>query len=123
VHQSHVTPHHIVTRAHVTTICATSLHTTDNLFTGCTNATTCTIILRGGSSQFIAESERSLHDALMIVKRALTYGEVVGGGGAIEMELSRFLREYARTLKDKGQLVVAAFAQALEVIPRQVGLV
>lgn len=91
-----------------------------NVFTGCPAAKTVTIVLRGGAEQFIAESERSLHDALMIVKRALAYGEVVGGGGAIEMELSRYLREYSRTIKDKQQLIVAGFAQALEIIPRQV---
>merc|ERR1711988_1429873 len=42
---------------------------------------------------------------------------VVGGGGAIEMELSRFLREYARTITGKQQLVINYYARALEVIP------
>lgn len=91
-----------------------------NLFTGCPEAKTATIILRGGSEQFIAESERSLHDAIMIVKRALTHKTVVGGGGAIEMELSKHLREYSRTIKDKSQLIVSAYAKSLEIIPRQV---
>lgn len=36
------------------------------------------------------------------------------------MELSKHLRAYANTLTDKRQLIVAAFARALEVIPRQV---
>jgi len=76
--------------------------------------------LRGGAEQFIAESERSLHDAIMIVKRAITHRSVVGGGGAIEMELSRSLREYSLSIKSKLQLVVSAYAKALEVIPRQV---
>jgi len=91
-----------------------------NLFTGCPKAKTATIILRGGAEQFIAESERSLHDAIMIVKRAITHRSVVGGGGAIEMELSRYLRENALTIKSKLQLVISAYAKALEVIPRQV---
>jgi T-complex protein 1 subunit eta len=90
-----------------------------NLFTGCKQARTATFILRGGSEQFIAESERSIHDAVMIVRRALGLNAVVGGGGAVEMELSKFLRQYSRTIKSKIQLVVSAFAKSLEVIPRQ----
>jgi T-complex protein 1 subunit eta len=90
-----------------------------NLFTECANAKTVTLILRGGAEQFIAESERSLHDAIMITKRAVGHKYVVGGGGAIEMELSKFLRTFSRTIKDKTQLVVSAYAKALETIPRQ----
>ena len=41
------------------------------------------------------------------------------GGGAIEMELSKYLRGYARTVAGKEQLIITAFAKALEVIPRQ----
>lgn len=90
-----------------------------NLFTGCPQARTCTLVLRGGSEQFISEVERSLHDAIMVVKRAVKTRRVVGGGGACEMEVSRHLREHAKTIAGKQQLVVAAFARALEVIPRQ----
>ena len=70
----------------------------------------------------------------MIVRRAMKNDSVVAGGGAIEvcsvpcrhirpsaaqMELSKFLRAYARTIAGKQQLIIAAFAKALEVIPRQ----
>merc|ERR1711918_230696 len=65
----------------------------------------------------IDEAERSLHDSIMIVRRAMRNTKVVGGGGAIEMELSRYLREYARTISGKQQLVINYFARALEVIP------
>jgi T-complex protein 1 subunit eta len=90
-----------------------------NFFEKCPRAKTSTVILRGGSEQFIAEAERSLHDAIMIVKRAVTHNAVVGGGGAIEMEISKHLRAYAKTIKSKLQLVITAYAKALEVIPRQ----
>lgn len=90
-----------------------------NLFKGCPEAKTCTLILRGGAEQVIAEVERSLHDAIMIVKRAVSHNSVVAGGGAIEMELSKYLREYARSVAGKQQLVISAFAKALEIIPRQ----
>lgn len=48
-----------------------------NFFTGCPKAKTCTIILRGGAEQFMEETERSLHDAIMIVRRAI---KVLAGG-------------------------------------------
>jgi len=90
-----------------------------NLFKGCPNAKTVTLILRGGAEQFIEETERSLHDAIMIVRRAMKNDAVVAGGGAIEMELSKYLRDHSRTIAGKEQLIMAAFAKALEVIPRQ----
>lgn len=90
-----------------------------NLFTGCPKAKTCTLILRGGAEQFIAEVERSLHDAIMIVKRAVANTSIVAGGGALEMEVSKYLRDHAKTVAGKQQLIIGAFARALEVIPRQ----
>ena len=90
-----------------------------NVFTECPAKLTSTIVLRGGTEQFIAESERSVHDALQVVKRSIMSGSIVAGGGAIEMELSKYLRDYALTIEGKGQLVVRAYAKALEVVPRQ----
>lgn len=52
-----------------------------NLFTGCPEAKTCTFILRGGAEQFIEETERSLHDAIMIVRRTIKNDAVVAGKG------------------------------------------
>lgn len=89
-----------------------------NFFTGCPKARTATVILRGGAEQFLAETDRSLHDAIMIVKRAVMNSAVVGGGGAIEMELSRTLRDYAKDITSKIQGVITAYATALEIIPR-----
>ena len=89
-----------------------------NFFMGCPKAKTATIILRGGGEQFLEETERSIHDALMVVKRSLVNRQVVAGGGAIEMELSKVLREHSRTILGKQQLIMNAFAKALEVIPR-----
>lgn len=91
-----------------------------NFFTGCNEAKTCTIILRGGADQFVEETERSLHDAMMIVKRAVVESSVVAGGGAVEMELLKYLRDHSRTITGVDQIIIAGFAQALEVIPRQV---
>lgn len=56
-----------------------------NLFSGCEHAKTATIILRGGGEQFIEEADRSIHDSIMIVRRARKYNSVVAGGGAVEV--------------------------------------
>ncbi|KAJ6403151.1 hypothetical protein OIU84_015133 [Salix udensis] len=90
-----------------------------NIFSGCPSGRTATIVLRGGADQFIEEAERSLHDAIMIVRRAMKNSTVVAGGGAIDMEISRYLRQHARTIAGKSQLFINSYAKALEVIPRQ----
>jgi len=56
-----------------------------NLFEGCSKAKTCTMVLRGGADQFISEVERSLNDAVQVVRRAVKNGTVVAGGGAMEV--------------------------------------
>lgn len=89
-----------------------------NVFTGCPQAKSATIIVRGGSDQFLEESERSLHDAIMIVRRAIKHPTAVPGGGAIEMDLSRHIRSAAVKIEGKDQLIMSAYARALEVIPR-----
>lgn len=50
-----------------------------NLFEGCANAKTCTFLLRGGAEQFLEETERSLHDAIMIVRRTMKNDAIVAG--------------------------------------------
>lgn len=90
-----------------------------NMFTQCANTKTVTLVIRGGAAQYIEEAARSLNDAIMIVTRAIRTHAVVAGGGAIEMELSRYLREHVRTIKGKQQLVMNGFAKALEIIPKQ----
>ena len=90
-----------------------------NFFTGVPKSKSCTIILRGGAEQFMKETERSLHYAIMIVRHAIKNDAVVAGGGAIEMEVSKYLRDCYRSVAGKEQLIIAAMAKALEVIPRQ----
>jgi len=89
-----------------------------NVFRGCAKTKTATILLRGGAEQFIKEAERSLNDAVMIVRRVLKSQRVVPGGGAVEMELSKLLRLHSREVKGKEQLIINAYAKSLEIIPR-----
>ena len=89
-----------------------------NLFQQCPNSKTATIIIRGGAEQFIEEAERSMNDAIMIVRRASKAASIVAGGGAIEMELSKYVREEGMKISGKEQIVVLGFAKALEIIPK-----
>lgn len=89
-----------------------------NLFTGCPKSKTATIILRGGAEQFLKEAERSLNDAIMIVRRVAKSNQIISGGGAVEMELSKLLRMESRKIKGKEHLIMHAYAKALEIIPR-----
>jgi T-complex protein 1 subunit eta len=91
-----------------------------NFFTGCPKARTATIIIRGGGEAFNDEAERSLHDAIMVVRRARMHSNVVAGGGAIEMELSCLIKDQALQIHGKLQMIMLAYARALESIPRQV---
>ena len=89
-----------------------------NLFQECPNSKTATIIIRGGAEQFIEEAERSMNDAIMIVRRASKATSIVAGGGAIEMELSKYVRNEGMKISGKEQLIVLGFAKALEIIPK-----
>lgn len=85
---------------------------------GCKNPKAVSLLVRGGTEHVVDEVERAIHDALGGVAAAIEYGKVVAGGGAPEIELARRLREYADTVGGREQLAIAAFAEAVEVIPR-----
>ncbi|MDH5815823.1 MAG: thermosome subunit beta [Candidatus Nezhaarchaeota archaeon] len=84
----------------------------------CKNPRSVAILIRGGLEKFVDEAERALKDALSAVASAVECGRYVPGGGAIEIELAKRLREYAAKVGGKEQLAIEAFATALEVIPR-----
>ncbi len=84
---------------------------------GCVNPRAVTIVLRGGTSHVIDEIERAVKDGLGVVVAAVKSGKIVAGGGAVEVELSRRLKIYAKTLGGREQLAVEEFASSLESIP------
>ena len=85
--------------------------------TGCRNPKAVSIVIRGGSEHVLDEMERAIKDGLGDVIAVLKDSKVVGGGGAIEIELSIRLKEFAKTLKGRERLAVEEFACALETIP------
>jgi len=68
------------------------------------------------------EIERSLHDAMCAVKRVLESKTVVPGGGCVEAALCVKLEHIADTMGSREQLAIAAFAQALLVIPKTLAI-
>lgn len=88
------------------------------LVKGTKNTSAVSLILRGANDFMLDEMERSLHDALCIVKRALESNTVVAGGGAVEAALSVYLENLATTLGSREQLAIAEFAESLLIIPK-----
>ncbi len=84
---------------------------------GCQNPKALTILIHGGTEHVIDEIERAIKDGLGDVIASLKSGLIVPGGGAIEIELARRLREFGHSLSGREQLAVEEFANALEYIP------
>lgn len=74
--------------------------------------------MRGPNEYFLDEVERSLNDALNVVKRTMESKKVVPGGGAVEAALSIYLENFATSISSREQLAIAEFARALLVIPK-----
>ncbi len=84
----------------------------------CSNPKAVSLLIRGGTEHVIDEVERSVEDAIGVLKSAIEDKMIVAGGGAPEMALSKELMKYAEKLNGREQLAVRAFAESLESIPR-----
>ncbi|MCL4373642.1 MAG: TCP-1/cpn60 chaperonin family protein [Candidatus Marsarchaeota archaeon] len=84
----------------------------------CKDPKSVTIFIRGGTQQVIDEVERSTDDVIGAVSGTIEEGRYVIGGGAIEIELAKGLREFASEVGGKEQLAIQKFADALEVVPK-----
>ncbi|CDU22830.1 probable CCT4-component of chaperonin-containing T-complex [Sporisorium scitamineum] len=78
---------------------------------------TVSILCTGANSLVLEESERSLHDALCVVRCLVKKKALIAGGGAPEVHVSRLLSQYSQTLKGMEAYCFQAYAEALEVIP------
>lgn len=83
---------------------------------GCKNPKSVTLLIRGGNQRLTAEAERSIHDALCVIRDLLEEPFVVAGGAAPELEMANALKKYAQTLSGREQFAVRIFAEALEAI-------
>ncbi|MXZ94068.1 MAG: thermosome subunit [Cenarchaeum sp. SB0678_bin_8] len=84
---------------------------------GCNNPKSVSILLRGGSQRVVDEVERSIHDALMVVRDVTLRPSVVAGGGAPETFVATSLRNWSSTLDGREQLAAEKFADSMESIP------
>jgi len=76
---------------------------------------TVTVLVRGSNKLVLEEAERSLHDALCVIRCLVKQRALIAGGGAPEIELALKLGEYAVTLGGIDAYCIKAFANALEV--------
>jgi chaperonin GroEL (HSP60 family) len=86
--------------------------------TGCPEAKSVSVLLRGGTEHVVDELRRAFDDAIGVISVAWEDGSVLTGGGSVMAALSRDLRIYAEGIGGREQMAIDAFASALEVIPR-----
>ena len=87
-------------------------------FTGCPEAKSVSVLLRGGTEHVVDELRRAFDDAVGVIAVAWEDGAILTGGGSVLASLSRDLRTYAEGIGGREQMAIEAFAGALEVIPR-----
>jgi len=84
---------------------------------GCSNPHAVTVLIRGGSQRVVDEADRSIHDALMVVKDVIEKPLIVAGGGSPEAYLAGKLKEWADSFDGREQLAIKLYAESLETIP------
>ena len=84
---------------------------------GCRDAKSVSILVRGGTERVVDEVERSVHDAISVIKDMILEPKMVAGGGAPEAEVARRLRSFATKISGREQLAVRDFAESLEIVP------
>jgi len=84
---------------------------------GCKNPRSVTVLIRGGSQRVVDEVDRSIHDALMVVKDVVEKPSIVAGGGSPEAYLAAELNEWSSSSEGREQLAIKQYAEAFESIP------
>jgi len=85
---------------------------------GCKDPKSVSVLIRAGLERLVDEAERALKDALSVVIDVVQKPKVVVGGGAIEAEISKRLKDYASKVGGREQLAIEAFAMTLENVPK-----
>jgi thermosome len=84
----------------------------------CKDPRSVAILIRAGLERMVDEAERAMTDALSVVSDVVEDSKIVAGGGAVEVEVAKKLRDYATKVGGREQLAIEAFADSIEVIPR-----
>merc|ERR1711962_110035 len=78
---------------------------------------TVSVLIRSSNENLLAEAERSIHDALCVLRCLVKNRNLVPGGGAVEAELSLRLGQRAKEIGGVDGYCLQRYAEALEVIP------
>lgn len=78
---------------------------------------TVSVVVRGSNQLVLDETDRSLHDALCVVRALVKRRALIVGAGAPETECALQLTRWSKTLTGMDSYCVRAFAEALEIIP------
>jgi thermosome len=84
----------------------------------CRSPQSVAILIRAGLERMVDEAERAINDSLSVVSDVIENNRVVPGGGAIESEMAKEIREYATKVGGREQLALEAFAESLEIVPK-----
>lgn len=85
---------------------------------GCKNPRSVAILMRAGLERMVDEAERAMTDALSVVSDVIENNKIVAGGGAVEEEMAKALRDYATKVGGREQLAIEAFADSMEIVPK-----
>ncbi len=85
---------------------------------GCKNPRSVAVLIRAGLERMVDEAERAMNDALSVVADVVEHNKIVAGGGAVESEIARGLRDYATKVGGREQLAIEAFADSIEIVPK-----
>jgi T-complex protein 1 subunit theta len=77
-----------------------------------------TIVLRSASPNVLDELERSIDNAVNVVRCVTKSPNFVAGAGATEIEMAHQLQQFGATVPGLDQYAVLKFSDALEVVPR-----
>jgi thermosome len=84
----------------------------------CKDPRSVAILIRAGLERMVDEAERAMTDALSVVSDVIETNKIVPGGGAVEVEVAKELRDYATKVGGREQLAIEAFADSIEIIPK-----
>ena len=84
----------------------------------CKDPRSVSILLRAGLERMVDEAERAMNDALSVVRDVVEKPSVVAGGGAVEAQIAKQLRDYAVKVGGREQLAIEAFADSMEIVPK-----
>jgi len=75
------------------------------------------VLVRASNIMLLDETERSIHDALCVVRSLVKKKALIPGGAAPEMEVSQKLTQWARSIGGINSVCIEQYAMALELVP------